>query len=115
MGIASCSICCFDAYLIALVSVRLTRTGRRRLRSLSISRSRSLLTEFRVILERTKVLGFQLLEIEADPNAEPFYQRLGAHRIGTRIREVEQQRRELPILMVEIDRLGAGAQQNALD
>ena len=63
-------------------------------------------------LERTKALGFRKLEIEADPNAEPFYQRLGAHRIGTSIREVEQQRRELPILVFEIDPRTTGARHN---
>jgi len=50
-------------------------------------------------LERARALGFRDLEIESDPNAEGFYQRLGARRIGTIIREVEQQRRELPILV----------------
>lgn len=47
-----------------------------------------------------------------DPNAEPFYQRLGAHGIGTSIREVEQQRRELPILIYEIDCEADGARHN---
>jgi hypothetical protein len=49
-------------------------------------------------------LGFRALEIESDPNAEGFYQRLGARRIGSSLREVEQQRRVLPILIYEIDR-----------
>jgi GNAT superfamily N-acetyltransferase len=57
---------------------------------------------FHHALGRTKALGFHQLEIEADPNAEQFYQRMGAHRIGTNIREVEQQRRELPVLIFEI-------------
>jgi GNAT superfamily N-acetyltransferase len=53
-------------------------------------------------LERTRALGFRELEIESDPNAAGFYQRLGARRIGTSIRDVEQQRRELPIFIYEI-------------
>ncbi len=37
-------------------------------------------------LERTRVLGFRELEIESDPNAEGFYQHLGARRVGSSIR-----------------------------
>jgi len=53
-------------------------------------------------LERAKALGFRELEIESDPNAEGFYQRFGARRIGSTIREIAQQRRELPILVCHI-------------
>jgi GNAT superfamily N-acetyltransferase len=53
-------------------------------------------------VERTRALGYSQLEIESDPNAEGFYQRLGARRVGSRIREVEQERRELPVLICEI-------------
>lgn len=67
---------------------------------------------FHHALERTKTLGFRQLEIEADPNAELFYRRLGAHRVGTSIRVVEKQRRELPILIYEIDRQADGARHN---
>jgi GNAT superfamily N-acetyltransferase len=42
--------------------------------------------------------GYSKIEIEADPNAEGFYQRMGAVRVGTSISEVESQRRELPLL-----------------
>ena len=34
-------------------------------------------------IERTRHLGFRELEIESDPNAEGFYRRIGAHRVGT--------------------------------
>ena len=54
-------------------------------------------------VERTKALGFRKLEIESDPNAEGFYQRLGARRVGISIHTVEQQQRELPVLIYEID------------
>jgi GNAT superfamily N-acetyltransferase len=56
-------------------------------------------------LARTKELGFRNLEIESDPNAEGFYQRMGAHRVGASIKEVDGQRRELPILRYEIDQV----------
>jgi hypothetical protein len=47
-------------------------------------------------------LGFRELEIESDPNAEGFYQRMGARRAGTSIHEGQQGRRELPILIYEL-------------
>ena len=53
-------------------------------------------------LERTKALGFRGLEIESDPNAEGFYQHLGARRVGAAIHTVEELRRELPVLVYEI-------------
>ena len=54
-------------------------------------------------LERVRVLGFGLLEIESDPNADGFYQRMGARRIGTRVTTWEGQPRELPVLVYEVD------------
>ena len=56
-------------------------------------------------LERGKALGYRAMEIESDPNAEGFYQRLGARRIGMRIAELEGQRRELPVLVCELERV----------
>ena len=53
-------------------------------------------------IERTKTLGFRTLEIESDPNAEGFYQRMGARRVGVKIHTVEQQQRELPTLSYEV-------------
>jgi len=58
---------------------------------------------FHHALERTQALGFRELEIESDPNAEGFYQRMGARRVGTSIHEVEQGWRELPVLIYEFD------------
>ncbi len=53
-------------------------------------------------IERAKTLGFRQLEIESDPNAEGFYLHLGARRVGVNISTVEQQRRELPVLIYEL-------------
>jgi GNAT superfamily N-acetyltransferase len=58
-------------------------------------------------LERAKALGFSELEIESDPNAEGFYQRMGARRIGSSVRELDQQPRELPILIYELGGSGS--------
>ena len=43
-------------------------------------------------------LGFDSLKIEADPNADGFYKRMGAKRVGVSVSEVEGERRELPLL-----------------
>jgi GNAT superfamily N-acetyltransferase len=64
-------------------------------------------------VERTKASGCAELEIESDPNAEGFYQRLGAHRIGSSICELEQQRRELPILVYKIGRVAGEPGQSS--
>ncbi|MFZ1218664.1 MAG: GNAT family N-acetyltransferase [Chthoniobacterales bacterium] len=43
-------------------------------------------------------LGFDSIKIEADPNAEGFYKRMGARRTGTNVTQIEGERRELPLL-----------------
>jgi GNAT superfamily N-acetyltransferase len=43
-------------------------------------------------------LGFRSMKIEADPNAEAFYKRMGAVRVGTNTSETCGERRELPLL-----------------
>lgn len=42
--------------------------------------------------------GFHSIKIEADPNAEGFYKRMGATRAGTRVTEIDGERRELPLM-----------------
>ncbi|HEY1786562.1 MAG TPA: GNAT family N-acetyltransferase [Verrucomicrobiae bacterium] len=54
-------------------------------------------------IERVKVMGFRKLEIESDPNAERFYQQMGARRVRTNNYMVDRQRRELPVLIYEIN------------
>ncbi len=41
------------------------------------------------------------VEIESDPNAEGFYQKMGAHRIGETVSEIDGQTRKLPRLRVD--------------
>lgn len=53
-------------------------------------------------VERAIVLGFRTMEIESDPNAEGFYRKLGARRIGVNVSELDGQRREFPVLVYEI-------------
>ena len=46
--------------------------------------------------------GAVCLTIEADPNAEPFYRRMGAIRIGLLASEIDGHRRELPLLVFDL-------------
>jgi GNAT superfamily N-acetyltransferase len=48
-------------------------------------------------------LGFNLIKIEADPNAEGFYKRMGATRVGTACGEVCGEARELPLLVYRLE------------
>jgi GNAT superfamily N-acetyltransferase len=57
---------------------------------------------FEHALEQTKSLGHRTLKIEADPNAEGFYARMGARRVGVTVTNIEDQRRELPLLLYDL-------------
>jgi GNAT superfamily N-acetyltransferase len=57
---------------------------------------------FMHVIKRMRELGCKELEIESDPNAEGFYLHMGAHRVGATIKELDGQRRELPVLIYEI-------------
>ena len=67
-------------------------------------------TLFEHAAAEARKLGFDSIRIEADPNAEGFYNRMGAGRVGTSISDVCGQRRELPLLefRVEAGRTNAG-------
>jgi GNAT superfamily N-acetyltransferase len=49
-------------------------------------------------------LGATVMDIEAEPFAEPFYRHLGARRTGERTGSIEGQPRVLPLLELELDR-----------
>jgi GNAT superfamily N-acetyltransferase len=57
---------------------------------------------FHHALERMRWLGCRELEIESDPNAEGFYQHMGAQRAGASFKELDGCRRKLPILIYNI-------------
>jgi GNAT superfamily N-acetyltransferase len=57
---------------------------------------------FEHALEQTRRLGHRALKIEADPNAEGFYTRMGARRIGVAVTNIGDQRRELPLLRYDL-------------
>lgn len=54
-------------------------------------------------METAAFLNAAALEISSDPNAEGFYKRLGAKRIGEIGSEIEGQPRTLPRLSIELD------------
>jgi GNAT superfamily N-acetyltransferase len=58
---------------------------------------------FEHAVEQASALGFRAIKIEADPNAEGFYQRMGARRIGIQVTEIEGERRELPLLIYQME------------
>ncbi len=53
-------------------------------------------------VSRAAALGAAILSIEADPNAEGFYRRMGARRVGENVYEIEGHRRELPLLILDL-------------
>ena len=57
---------------------------------------------FRHISRRAAELGFGELELSADPNAEPFYERMGAQRIGEVPADIFGQARVLPRMRVDL-------------
>lgn len=57
---------------------------------------------FKHAVEQARTLGHRILKIEADPNAEGFYARMGARRVGETVTEIEGQRRELPLLVYDL-------------
>lgn len=57
---------------------------------------------FRHAAERAAGLGCRVLQIDSDPNAEPFYLAMGAVRVGTVPAPVAGQRRELPRLHLHL-------------
>ena len=53
---------------------------------------------FRHALSRCKEIGAHILEIESDPNAQGFYECMGAVKVGQSASEVDGQLRVLPVL-----------------
>ena len=59
-------------------------------------------------VEQARGLGAKFIDIESDPNAEGFYSRLGALRVGTVHTTVADCPREIPVLRYQLDRLAFG-------
>jgi len=54
------------------------------------------------VKERAASLNVRVLEISSDPNAEGFYRRMGARRIGDVNSEIEGQPRVLPRMTIDL-------------
>ena len=57
---------------------------------------------FHHALERSKALGASILKIESDPNAQSFYEKMGARKIGEHQSEVDGQARILPVMEISL-------------
>lgn len=55
---------------------------------------------FNHAVERAHALGFESIVIESDPNAEGFYKRMGARPVGANVSELDDERRVLPVLIM---------------
>ena len=51
---------------------------------------------------RALELGYKILQLEADPNAVGFYEKMGMKKVDERVSEVEGQPRILPIMELEL-------------
>ncbi|HJZ81870.1 MAG TPA: GNAT family N-acetyltransferase [Pyrinomonadaceae bacterium] len=58
---------------------------------------------FEHVKERAKQLGLIELDLSADPNAEGFYERMGAKRIGEVRSEIDGQPRVLPRMRITLE------------
>ena len=59
-------------------------------------------TLFLHAVEIARKQGFKTLQLEADPHAVGFYEKMGMHKIGERHSQVEGQPRILPILEMDL-------------
>jgi ribosomal protein S18 acetylase RimI-like enzyme len=53
-------------------------------------------------IRRAASLGAEVLGVESDPNAEGFYRRMGATRVGEISYPIDGRERTLPLLVVEV-------------
>ena len=51
---------------------------------------------------RARQMGYKTLQLEADPNAAGFYEKMGMSKIGERHSEVDGQPRVLPIMEIDL-------------
>jgi GNAT superfamily N-acetyltransferase len=55
---------------------------------------------FQHALERSRAQGVYNIKIESDPNAQTFYEKMGAHKIGEHQTQAGRQPRSLPIMEI---------------
>lgn len=57
---------------------------------------------FQHVLDRSRIFGASTLKIEADPNAQSFYEKMGAQKVGEHHSQVDGQPRILPIMEINL-------------
>lgn len=57
---------------------------------------------FQHALVRGKLFGISSLKIEADPNAQSFYEKMGARKVGERHSQMDGEPRILPIMEINL-------------
>lgn len=57
---------------------------------------------FRHAVQTARERGCETLQLDADPNAVGFYERMGMHKVGERHSEVDGQERMLPIMEISL-------------
>jgi GNAT superfamily N-acetyltransferase len=63
---------------------------------------------FEHAMDKAASRGAKSVKIEADPNAEGFYSKMGAKRTGENVYEIEGHRRVLPLMVVDLANLQRG-------
>ena len=53
-------------------------------------------------LERSRICSASKLKIEADPNAQSFYEHMGARKVGEHRSEIDGQPRILPLMKIDL-------------
>jgi GNAT superfamily N-acetyltransferase len=53
-------------------------------------------------LERCRIRGASTLLIQADPNAQSFYEKMSAHKVGEQHSEIDGQLRILPVMEIKL-------------
>lgn len=57
---------------------------------------------FQHVIERCKSLGVSVLKIEADPNAQNFYERMGARKVSEHHTAIQGEPRILPVMEINL-------------
>jgi ribosomal protein S18 acetylase RimI-like enzyme len=52
--------------------------------------------------ERARQRGYEILQLEADPNAAGFYEKMGMHKISERRADIDSQPRSLPTMEMSL-------------
>jgi GNAT superfamily N-acetyltransferase len=56
---------------------------------------------FHHAIQRAKTMGVKAIKIESDPNAEKFYEQMGARRVSVDVTKLDGQSRSLPVLIYD--------------